>query len=129
MPGGRPTDYEPRYCDMVETFMEDGYSLTAFAGSIGVSRSTINVWMQANPEFSEAVLRAKAKRMMWWEQQGRKIADVGGGPGSATLTIFGLKNADPDEWRDKTETTHNAGTGVEAILAFIAGKAKPLGSE
>ena len=54
-PVGRPTKYDPAYCDDVEAEMGNGLSLTAFAGVIGVSRSTINEWIDANPEFSEAV--------------------------------------------------------------------------
>ena len=44
-PFGRPTKYDPIYCDMVEEEMAKGFSLTAFAGIIGVARSIINEWM------------------------------------------------------------------------------------
>jgi hypothetical protein len=45
--------------------MGQGFSLTAFAGSISVARSTINEWMAANPEFSEAARVGQAKRARW----------------------------------------------------------------
>jgi hypothetical protein len=106
-PVGRPSKYDPMYCDMVEADMAEGYSLTAFAGGIGVSRSTIGEWMAEHPEFSAAVSRSKAKRLRGWEKMGIDIAAKGtGGPGAATIVVFGLKNMGDDEWRDKQEVEH-----------------------
>lgn len=102
-PVGRPTKYEPRYCDEAEAFMAQGYSLGAFAGSIGVARSTINEWIDNQPDFSEAVSRAKAKRLMHWETAGLAVAKDGGGPGTATIIVFGLKNMGDADWSDRQQ--------------------------
>jgi transposase len=101
---GRPTKYDPAYCEQVVEHMAQGASLTSFAAQISVARSTINQWMDDNPEFSEAVHVAKAKCAAWWELCGRNIAMGNGGPGASTLAVFGMKNMAPDDWRDKTET-------------------------
>ena len=53
-PGGRPTKFKPEYCEAIVEFMGQGYSKTAFAGSIGVSRDTILEWAKGYPEFSGA---------------------------------------------------------------------------
>jgi hypothetical protein len=58
---GRPSKYQPSYCDLVIEHMADGASLTSFAAEIGVSRATINVWMDAEPEFLEAVKKGKSE--------------------------------------------------------------------
>lgn len=102
MPGGRPTKYEPRFCDEVVSIMKTGLSLTAFAGEIGVARSTINEWMGSFPEFSEACKKGQAARVRYLEQT---LLDGNAGP-YVTARIFALKNADPDEWRDKREVLH-----------------------
>src|SRR5690349_11642525 len=87
--------------------MSEGASMTSFAAEIDVARSTINEWMGAHPEFSEAVKRAKAKCAAWWEKQGRDIA-TGKAEGNPTLVIFGLKNmGGEDDWRDKREVEHS----------------------
>lgn len=99
---GRPSKYDPSYCDAVIEFMAEGYSLSAFAGSIGVAYSTAKLWEQQHEDFSAAVKAGRAKAVYWWEQRGRQIAM--GGDGNPTAVIFGLKNRAPDEWRDKTET-------------------------
>lgn len=110
--GGRPTKYEQRFCQEVEAAMGEGLSLTAFAGLIEVDRSTIDAWREAHPEFSLAVNRAKAKRLLHWERAALKVSEKGGGPGTATVIVFGLKNMGGDEWRDKQEHDHNVGLTV-----------------
>ena len=62
-PGGRPTDYRPEYCELVVAEMAKGYSLGAFAATVGVARRTITEWMAVHEEFSLAVSRAKAARL------------------------------------------------------------------
>ncbi|WP_209018766.1 hypothetical protein [Endobacterium cereale] len=100
MAAGRPTKYDPSYCDAVVEHMKEGASLTSFAAEIGVARSTINEWIDQNYEFSEAVKRGKARCASWWEALGRKNAVNGGG--NATLVIFGLKNMAGEDWRERT---------------------------
>lgn len=102
---GRPTKYKPEYCQMVVDHMAEGASLTSFAAEIDVARSTINEWIDANPDFSEAVKRAKAKCAAWWERVGRSGAQ--GGDVNPTLVIFGLKNMAADDWREKQELDVN----------------------
>lgn len=101
MPAGRPTKYDEAYCEQLIDCMGNGLSLTAFAGVIGVARSTINEWMAAHSEFSEAVKRGQAKRVLYLE---RRLLDGEIGP-RVTSHIFALKNADPEEWRDRRELT------------------------
>lgn len=111
MPAGRPTKYEQRFCEEVIETMATGLSLTAFAGDIGVHRGTINEWMQNHPEFSEAVKIGKAKRTGALE---RGMFSAESGP-AVTARIFALKNADPDEWREKKEVEHSGGVEVTEI--------------
>ena len=110
-PGGRPTDYREEFIESVQTFCADGYSLTAFAGEIGVCRDTISEWCSVHPEFSVAVSRAKAKRARWWEERAREIAQNGGPGGQATMVIFGLKNHAPDDFKEVTRQEHTGKDG------------------
>jgi hypothetical protein len=68
MAAGRPTDYNPDYCQiMIDYFSVPHYEgegkekegaefpqFTAFARTIGVSRSTLHLWSQTHQEFSDA---------------------------------------------------------------------------
>lgn len=117
MPGGRPTDYRPEYCDYVVEFCGQGYSLTGYAGEIGVARQTISKWCETHPEFSVACDRAKAVRARWWEDRARSVASEGGPGGQATMVIFGLKNHAPEDYRDKTEHEHSGKVTLDQLVA------------
>lgn len=103
MPAGRPSLYRGAYCEEVVNFCAQGYSLTGFAGEIGVARQTITEWCEVHPEFSVAVQRAKAKRARWWEDNARNVAQNGGPGGQATMVIFGLKNHAPEDYSETTK--------------------------
>ena len=118
MPAGRPTKFDPTYCEQVIDHMAEDASLTSFAAEIGVSRSTINEWAQHHPEFSAAVGVAKARCAAWWEKQGRHLAVNGGG--NATLVVFGLKKMSPDDWRERQQVEHDATDTFAQALAEIS---------
>ena len=106
---GRPTTYDPAYCDEVIEFLRDGYSLQAFAGHIEVSRATIYNWMDEHPEFMDAVKRAQPVAALAWEKRLRTLSTTG--EGNATAIIFGLKNRAVDDWRDVTRNEHSGPDG------------------
>lgn len=123
MPAGRPTKYDPAYCDQLIAFMGEGYSLTAFAGEILVSRATINNWMEEHPEFLEATRIGQARRTRKLEE-GLLETESGARVSARTLA---LKNSAPDEWREKQTVEHtgdafaNAETKeLKAQLAALA---------
>jgi hypothetical protein len=100
---GQPSLYRPEYCDLViEQAKDRGLSLPAIAGVIGVAVDTIYEWKKVHSDFSEACSRARSARILWWELKlgrSRKGAET-------TASIFALKNAAPDEWRDVRHTEH-----------------------
>ena len=105
MAGGRPTKYNRKYCGMAVEFLGQGYSVTAFAGYIGVSRATVFKWASENKEFSDSLKRGQALAALWWEQVLRGVAKTG--EGNASAAIFGVKNRSREEWRDKQEVEHS----------------------
>src|SRR3954465_7610506 len=111
---GRPTKYDRHYCDDIVAFCRHGYSITAFAGHIGVARSTIGEWASVHEEFSAAVKAAKAAAALWWEERGRTVAERGGSHGAATMVIFNLKNMAPDDYADKRQ--HEVSGGPVQII-------------
>lgn len=126
---GRPSKYDPEYCEQIVEFMSNGYSVMAFAGSIRVSRSTVYKWAEGNPSFSDALKAAQAAAAQWWEDRLRQVAATG--EGNAAAAIFALKNRASDEWREKQEVEHRGQMAVshtldttqlsEAALREIAG--------
>ena len=108
---GRPTLYKPEYCEAVIRFMGDGYDLTAFAGSIGVSRESVYEWIGRQPDFRHAVAVAKGRRSFALQ---KKLLTTKVGVG-VTAAIFALKNAEPDEWQDRYNTTTNVNIRIENV--------------
>jgi hypothetical protein len=112
---GRPSKYEQRYCDMLLKDAEQGLSLTAFAGLIGVDRSTIDNWRDQHEEFFLAVKRHAAIRTRVLEQ-GLLSADMGP---RVTARIFALKNAAPEEWKDKVQNEHSSPDGGPLKIEYV----------
>lgn len=71
-PVGRPSKYDPSYCDRVVELGAEGHSPEAIAAQIGVLRQTMMAWADQHPEFFAALQRAKDLELLWWEEAGRK---------------------------------------------------------
>jgi hypothetical protein len=130
LPGrGRPSEYDPAYCEMVIEVMAQGLSLTAFAGMIGKSRDTVYQWITAHRDFADAVSRARAARDLFLER-GLLTSTKGA---KTTAYMFALKNAQPDEWRDlkHVETHHTALLQLTdaQLMAIAAGNVGELGDD
>lgn len=114
---GRPSKYEPRFCDELIECAAKGYSLAGFAGKIGVARSTISEWADAYPEFSNAVARARSSAAYSWETRAIRVGDEGGGPGASQMIQFALRSLAGDDWHDKQLVEHSGGIDVRAEAA------------
>jgi hypothetical protein len=109
-----PTLYDPKYCDEIVAFMQQGYSIGAFAGSILVHRATLYRWREDHPDFDEAMKIGQAARTYKLEVDLLSAQN----PAVVRSRAYALKNADPIEWRDKREIEHSAPGG--AALPGIA---------
>ena len=103
MPAGRPSKYDPKYCQMLIDHMELGLSYESFAGLIGVARQTLYDWEKVNPAFLDTKKIAAEKSLLWWEQKGIDglFSEEKGIKINATIWIFNMKNR--HNWKDKTE--------------------------
>lgn len=98
--------------------MAKGHSVTAFAGEIGVARSTVFKWAEEYPEFSDALKVGQAKATMYWETILSSVALTG--KGNATAVIFGLKNRAGEDWADKVVNEHTGKDGGAILTADIS---------
>ena len=99
---GRPSKYQPSYCDELIHHMAQGYTLTSFGGVIGVHRDTLYEWASKHERFSDALKIGRAKGQLVWEQTLRAQALTNSGNTGAI--VFAMKNLYRDDWRDKVET-------------------------
>jgi hypothetical protein len=108
-PGGRPSDYDPIYCQMLIKHMEDGLSFESFGGVAKCSKQTLYRWIDAHPEFSDAKKVGETACQFWWEKTGKDglhNETIKDGDGmtitksiNSTIWIFNMKNR--FGWRDK----------------------------
>lgn len=68
---GRPSTYDPAYCDRVIALGAEGKSPEQISAAIGVPRSTMQSWAEVHPDFSAALTRAKELEQDWWETIGQ----------------------------------------------------------
>lgn len=68
---GRPSLYDPAFCERVVTLAKDGLTLTEIAIRLGVLRATLYEWEASRPEFSDALSRARELSKGWWEAKAR----------------------------------------------------------
>jgi hypothetical protein len=126
MPAGRPTIYTDELGESILALMESGLSLAAAAADLGVHRQRVYEWVDKHPEFADTVKLAQAKRQLFLE---RRLLKADAGP-VVTSTIFALKNAGAEDWRDKQEhehsgrvdadVTHHGEIAISGTAAFIA---------
>jgi hypothetical protein len=103
MPAGRPSEYDPSFCEKVIALGREGASKAEMAHAIGCSRTTMDTWASQHPEFLNAVKEAIEASQGWWESKGRE-ATFGAVPNfNATSFIFNMKNRFPSDWRDKQD--------------------------
>lgn len=112
---GPPTKYHAGVPQGLLEAAADGFSFSAYAGKIGVSPSTLREWASSFPEMTAASARAKAARLYWFESQAIEyIKERSSGP--VSLLIYGLKNAGPDEWRDRIEIENTHKVDLASLI-------------
>ena len=68
-PVGRPTLYDPKYCEEVVALGRIGKSVEQIASNLNVSLRTIYQWRDNHEEFLHALDDAKTYEQAWWEEQ------------------------------------------------------------
>jgi hypothetical protein len=103
MPAGRPSKYDPKFCDMLIEHMAKGYSFESFAGDIGVNRDTLYEWTSVHSNFSDAKKTGASKSLKAMEEIGL-LGMTGELKGfNVAAWIFTCKNRHSDMFRDSVE--------------------------
>ena len=120
-PGGRPTKYHPSMLLIIFDLASQGASKVEIAVELGITRSTLYLWMQEVEEFSDAMQKADQIAQSWWERMGRQ-ATFGAFPAfNSAAYIFQMKNRFRKDWQDikQTELTGANGGAIELIARAV----------
>jgi hypothetical protein len=118
---GAPTKYEPKFCDEVISFGEQGLSKAQMAARFKVHRETLNNWADTHPEFFDAVKKATALAQGFWEDKLHNAAlgiDQETAQANPTLMIFQMKNRFPADWREKQTTEHEVNGAKKVVVEW-----------
>lgn len=91
MAGGRPSKYDPKFCDQLLDHLSEGYSFEAFAGVIKVNHDTLHEWCKKHKEFSDTKRLGQSIARKLFEKLGFGLI-TGKLKGSAAVYIFTMKN-------------------------------------
>jgi hypothetical protein len=121
MPGGRPTEYKPEYCQQVARLSKLGLTDSEMSEFFGVSESTFHLWKKEHKEFSESIKIGKRlidkqveqkllQRAMGYEhceqrldKDGEAIEVTKHYPPDVKAQQYWLNNRKPKEWRNRHE--------------------------
>ena len=68
-PVGRPTLYDPAYCEKVIELGRIGKSVEQIAAHLNLSLRVLYLWRDTHEEFMHALEDAKTFEQAWWEEQ------------------------------------------------------------
>lgn len=110
---GRPSGYDPAYCEMVLAWGAEGKSKAWMAAKLGVVRQTLENWAQEYPDFLDAITRSRDLAQAWWEDIGQDhiLSKPGGGTLNAGVYSRSMAARFPEDWREKTETALTGANG------------------
>lgn len=66
-PVGRPTQYDPSFCQRAIELGSKGKSLEQISGALGITYRTLCRWRDEHEEFCHALEEAKVQELIWWE--------------------------------------------------------------
>lgn len=96
---GRPSKYDPSFCELVLDMGAAGKSKAQMAHAIGISRQTLDNWTVAHPEFLDAVKTAGDWALAWWQTVGvNNLTRMGF---NGTVYIWEMKNRFHADYKDR----------------------------
>ena len=108
-PVGRPSKYDPAFCDAVLEMAADGKGWAHYASKFGIDRPTLYDWAAKHEEFSTALTRAKVLEQEWWEEQAR--SNLKSKEFNANLWIKSASARFRDDYTERKETQLTGANG------------------
>lgn len=114
---GRPSLYDPAYCEQVIEWGKEGKSKAWMASRLGVTRMTLTNWADEHPEFLDAMAQSAEHAQSWWEDAGQDHMLMAPGQGTFNASVWSRSMAArfPADWREKSEQTVSGPDGAPLI--------------
>jgi len=126
-PVGRPTLYDPKYCEEVVTLGRIGKSVEQIAANLNVSLRTIYLWRDTYEDFMHALDDAKTYEQAWWEEQASAymVENKESDRLNATLWSRSMAARFPKKYRESTKTEITGADGIPLLSGIQVSFVKP----
>lgn len=111
-PGGRPTSYNPEYCQEAIDYLSQGKSITQLARKLGVNKSSIYEWAKVHEEFSNALNMGRQNSQAYWEDE---LVDMMRDR-NVNAPLVKLYFANRFNWHDKQETKQETSSTYTVVI-------------
>ena len=117
---GRPTLFDPSYCDKVVELGALGKSVEQIATILGVSLRVIYLWRDTYPQFMHAMEDAKAAEMNWWEEQAQAymLEHKDGAKLNASIWSRSMAARFPKKYRESVKQEITGENGAPLLTAI-----------
>jgi transposase len=126
-PVGRPSLYDPVYCERVIELGKIGKSVEQIAANIGVGTKTLYNWRDENPEFLHALDLAKELELDWWETiaQAMMVENKDSDKLNASIWSRSMAARFPKKYRESTKTEITGAEGSPLLTGIQVTFVKP----
>lgn len=126
-PVGRPSQYDPSYCERVIELGRLGKSIEQIAAQIGVGTKTMYNWRDEFPEFLRALELAKELELDWWENiaQNMMIENKDGSKLNSAIWSRSMAARFPKKYRESTKTEITGENGAPLLQGIQVTFVKP----
>ena len=126
-PVGRPSLYDPKYCEEVIAYGKLGKSVEQIAAILNVSLRTMYSWRDSHEEFLHALEDAKTYEQAWWEEQAAAymVENKESDRLNATLWSRSMAARFPKKYRESTKTEITGADGAPLLTGIQVSFVKP----
>ena len=126
-PVGRPSQYDPAYCERIIELGRLGKSIEQIAAQIGVGTKTMYNWRDEFPEFLRALELAKELELDWWENiaQNMMVENKDGSKLNSAIWSRSMAARFPKKYRESTKTEITGENGAPLLQGIQVTFVKP----
>ena len=126
-PVGRPTTYDPEYCERVVELGKLGKSIEQICYDLNTPVRTLYEWRDRYPEFSQALTDAKDYEQAWWENQAHAyMVETKEGPKlNASLWSRSMAARFPKKYREQVKQEITGADGMPLVTGIQVSFVKP----
>jgi transposase len=126
-PVGRPSMYDPAYCEQVIELGKIGKSTEAIGAILGVGTKTLYNWRDQFPEFLHALELAKEFELQWWEDiaQTHMIENKESDKINATIWSRSMAARFPKKYRESVKQEISGVDGAPLLSGIQVTFVKP----